>query len=102
MGIAPHQIPIIHPGVTLQSTERGLIVEGPDGLFFTFEDEDGGQSSVAQRILELTDGRRSIAEIAGALEGGPAEEREQVEVMAIRFVDRLIAHGVLQIRSTPA
>ena len=44
-----------------------LLAVGPDEHLHTFEDADGEVSEVAERIMELVDGRRTVADILAVL-----------------------------------
>lgn len=88
-------VPRLHPEAGLQRVGGQLLAAGPDEFLHTFEDEQGRVSEVAERILELVDGRRTVAEIAAVL----CEEFE-VELQACRedtaaFVRLLVEKKVL-------
>ncbi len=59
--------PKLHPEAGLQRVDGRLLAAGPDDFLHTFEDEDGQVSEVAERIVELADGSRTVAQIVDAL-----------------------------------
>ncbi|WP_044196669.1 PqqD family protein [Hyalangium minutum] len=60
-------IPRLHPEAGLQRVSGRLMAAGPDEFLHTFEDAQGRVSEVAERILELVDGRRTVADIVAVL-----------------------------------
>lgn len=60
-------VPRLHPEAGLQRVGGRLLAAGPDAHFHRFEDADGEVSEVAERIVELADGRRTVADIVAAL-----------------------------------
>lgn len=60
-------VPRLHPEVGVQRVGGRLMAAGPDEHLHTFEDETGEVSEVAERIVELCDGRRTVREIVDAL-----------------------------------
>ena len=72
-----------------------LLAAGPEDSLHAFEDGAGGASEVAERIVELVDGTRSVREIARAL----CEEFEVAldvcEADTVRFVEGLVEKRVL-------
>jgi hypothetical protein len=88
-------VPRVHPETGVQRVSGRLMAAGPDEHLHTFEDEQGQVSEVAERILELVDGRRTVADIVAVL----CEEFE-VEPQACRedtvaFVSLLVKKKVL-------
>lgn len=88
-------IPRLHPEAGLQRVSGRLMAAGPDEFLHTFEDAQGRVSEVAERILELVDGRRTVADIVAVL----CDEFE-VELQACRedtaaFVKLLVEKKVL-------
>src|SRR6266852_5485210 len=59
--------PKMHPEAGVQRVDGRLLAAGPDDFLHTFEDEDGQVSEVAERIVELADGSRTVAQIVDAL-----------------------------------
>jgi hypothetical protein len=95
MGDAMDGVPRLHPDVGVQRVGDRLLAVGSDDTLHTFEDEDGQVSEVAERILELVDGRRSVGDIAAVLceefEVEPAVCREDT----LAFVRLLVGKKVL-------
>lgn len=94
MGDLMSAVPRLHPAAAVQRVRGQLVVLGPGEVLHTFEDE-GETSEVAERIVELVDGRRTVADIAGLLceefEVEPAVCREDTA----RFVALLVERQVL-------
>jgi hypothetical protein len=67
MGDLMDAVPRLHPGAGVQRVGDRLLAVGPDAHLHTFEDEAGQVSEVAERIVELVDGRRTVGEIVSAL-----------------------------------
>jgi hypothetical protein len=60
-------VPRLHPEAGLQRVGGQLLAAGPDDFLHTFEEAPGQVSQVAERILELVDGRRTVADIVAVL-----------------------------------
>lgn len=95
MGDAMEWVPRLHPDVGLQRVGDRLLAVSADDTLHTFEDEGGEVSEVAERILELVDGRRSVGDIVAVLceefEVEPAVCREDT----LSFVRLLVQKKVL-------
>jgi pyrroloquinoline quinone biosynthesis protein D len=61
--------PRLHPETGVQRVGGRLLAAGPPNSLHTFEDEAGVASLVAERIVELSDGSRTVSEIVDALVG---------------------------------
>lgn len=61
----------------------------------TFEGEDGLASEVGERIIELVDGKRSVAQIVDALLEEFEVSREQCEADTRKFIGLLVEKQVL-------
>ena len=57
----------IHPDAALQRVGDRLLAVGPGDLLHVFEEETGEASPVAERIIELADGTRTLETIAKTL-----------------------------------
>lgn len=57
----------LHPDAGVQRVGDRLLAAGPDDFLHVFEDEMGEISEVAERIVELADGSRTVEQIADAL-----------------------------------
>jgi pyrroloquinoline quinone biosynthesis protein D len=57
----------IHANAGVQRVGDRLLAVGPGDLLHVFEDESGQPSLVAERIIELVDGTRTLESIAQTL-----------------------------------
>ena len=55
-------VPRLHPDAGVQRVGDRMLAVGPDDTLHTFEDEGGEVSEVAERILALVDGRRTLGD----------------------------------------
>ncbi len=72
-----------------------LLAAGPGEKLHIFEDNEGQPSPVAERILDLVDGKRSIRDIAYALH---LEFEVDLEVCArdtAEFIQKLVGQRLL-------
>ncbi|HZH15890.1 MAG TPA: PqqD family protein [Archangium sp.] len=60
-------VPRLHPEAGVQRVGDRMLAVGPDDTLHTLEDERGEASEVAERILELIDGCRTVGGIVGVL-----------------------------------
>ncbi|PZR18496.1 MAG: PqqD family protein [Archangium gephyra] len=60
-------VPKVHDETALQRVGGRWVAATPDERLHSFEAGDGAVSEVAERIVELIDGRRSIADIVQVL-----------------------------------
>jgi pyrroloquinoline quinone biosynthesis protein D len=67
MGDVMDAVPRLHPGAGVQRVGGRLLAVSSDEHLHTFEEADGRVSEVAERILELVDGRRTVGDIVAAL-----------------------------------
>jgi len=94
--------PRVNPEVGVQRVRGRLLAAGPDDVLHTFE-EDGGQvSEVAERIVELADGSRTVRQIIEALceEFEVAPELCKADTEA--FVELLVERKVLVLNQQKA
>lgn len=61
------RVPRAHPEAGIQRVGGHWMVAGPDDQLHTFEDHAGAASEVAERIIELCDGHRTVAQIVDCL-----------------------------------
>lgn len=91
-------VPRLHPEIGVQRVLGSLMATGPDNILHTFEDEQG-LNEIAERIVELVDGRRTVADIVAVLceefAVGPEECREDT----VAFVSLLVEKKVLVLGS---
>jgi pyrroloquinoline quinone biosynthesis protein D len=95
MGDVMAEVPRLHPEAGVQRVGGRLLAVGLDEHLHTFEDGDGSVSEVAERIVELVDGRRTVADIVAVLcdefEVEPAVCREDT----VSFLRLLVEKKVL-------
>lgn len=60
-------VPRLHPEAGVQRVGDRMLAVGPDDTLHTLEDEGGEASEVAERILELVDGYRTVGDIVAVL-----------------------------------
>jgi hypothetical protein len=88
-------VPRLHPETGVERVSGRLMAAGPDELLHTFEDEQGQVSEVAERILELVDGRRTVADIVAVLCDEFEVEPEVCHEDTAAFVRLLVEKKVL-------
>jgi pyrroloquinoline quinone biosynthesis protein D len=91
-------VPRLHPEAGVQRVLGSLMAAGPDNLLHTFEDEQGA-SEVAERIVELVDGRRTVADIVAVLCEEFEVEPEECREDTVAFVSLLVEKKVLVLGS---
>ena len=94
MGDVMDAVPRLHPDAGVQRVGDRMLAVGPDDTLHTFEDEGGEVSEVAERILALVDGRRTLGDIVVALceefEVEPAVCREDTVTFVRLLVDKKV------------
>ena len=94
MGDVMDAVPRLHPDAGVQRVGDRMLAVGPDDTLHTFEDEGGEVSEVAERILELVDGQRTLSDIVTALceefEVEPAVCREDTVSFVRLLVDKKV------------
>jgi hypothetical protein len=88
-------VPSLHPDAGVQRVGDRMLAVGPDDTLHTFEDEGGEVSEVAERILELVDGRRTLGDIVAALCEEFEVEPEACREDTVAFVRLLVDKKVL-------
>ncbi|MDY7231934.1 PqqD family protein [Hyalangium rubrum] len=88
-------VPRLHPEAGLERVRGALVAASPDDQVHTFEDERGQVSEVAERILELVDGRRTVADIVSVLCDEFEVEPEACRADTVAFVKLLVEKKVL-------
>lgn len=71
-------------------------LEGETVLLVTDEEKLLGLNPVAGRIWQLADGTRTVEEIAARIEAEFAADGRVVRDDALRFVNRLLARGLME------
>src|ERR1700687_3677957 len=87
-----------HPDAGFQRVDDRLLVAGPDDFLHTFEDECGELSDVGERIVELADGTRTVAQIADVLCGEFEVEPDQCRADTVEFIRLLVDRHLLVLR----
>ncbi len=72
-----------------------LIASGPDDYLHRFEDASGAVSEVAERIVELVDGKRTVSEIVDVLCEEFEVGRSECETDTAAFLEVLVDRKVL-------
>ncbi|MDC0709911.1 PqqD family protein [Stigmatella sp. ncwal1] len=88
-------VPRLHPETGVQRVGGRLMAAGPDEHLHLFEDARGQVSEVAERIVELVDGRRTVADIVAVLCDEFEVEPEACEADTVAFLRLLVAKKVL-------
>lgn len=94
--------PAPHPGAGIERVGGRLMAASPDDHLHHFVEDDETPSETAERIVELADGKRTVAEIAavlaGEFEGAPLDV---VTADVAEFVKILVERQVLALHSHP-
>lgn len=85
----------IHPHAGVERVGGRLVAVGPDDFLHAFEDQAGQVSPVAERIVELADGTRTLGRIVDALCDEFDVERARCASDALQFVKLLVEKKVL-------
>lgn len=102
MGDLMEAVPRLHPAAAVQRVRGQLVVLGPDETLHTFEDTAGAVSEVAERIVELADGRRTVGDITAVLCEEFEVEPDVCRRDTARFVALLVERQVLVLGQTGA
>lgn len=90
------QVPRVHPETGVQRVGGRLMAASPDDQLHTFEDEATGEvSEVAERIVDLADGNRTVSQIVDAICEEFEVTREVCEADTVAFVKLLVDRKVL-------
>ena len=95
MGEMMDAVPRLHPDTGIQRVGGRLLAAGPPNALHTFYDDAGEPSEVAERIVELADGRRTLREIVAVLLDEFGVEPEVCARDASGFVQTLVQRQVL-------
>jgi pyrroloquinoline quinone biosynthesis protein D len=96
-----NKYPARHPETGIERIDGKLMAASPDDHLHVFVNEDDSPNDVAERIVELASGERSVKEIAGALCHEFEVESPKAEEDTVRFVSRLVEAKVLVVRDRP-
>lgn len=97
MRVLMTSIPRLNPDVGVQRVGGRLLAAGPGEHLHTFEDDAGEVSEVAERIVELCDGQRSVARIVDLLCEEFEVDRETCTRETAAFVELLADKKVLDL-----
>ncbi|HVE87180.1 MAG TPA: PqqD family protein [Myxococcales bacterium] len=95
MGDWMEAIPRVHPETGVERVGGRLLALGPDDHLHSFEDEAGAASEVAERIVELSDGTRTLGRIIDELCEEFDVARDACAHDAVEFVKLLTEKKVL-------
>jgi pyrroloquinoline quinone biosynthesis protein D len=88
-------VPRLHAEAGVQRVGDRMLAVGPDDTLHTFEDEGGEASEVAERILELIDGCRTVGDIVAVLCEEFEVEPARCRGDTVSFVRLLVEKKVL-------
>lgn len=88
-------VPRVHGETALQKVGGRWVAATPDDQLHSFEGADGVVSEVGERIVELIDGQRSVADIVGVLLEEFEVTREVAESDTLDFIGLLADKHVL-------
>lgn len=88
-------VPRVHPETAVSKVGGRWLAATPDERLHTFEGADGAVSEVGERIVELVDGRRTVAEIVDVLVDEFEVSREVAEQDTVEFIRLLVQKQVL-------
>jgi Coenzyme PQQ synthesis protein D (PqqD) len=90
-------VPKVHGETALQKVGGRWVAATPDDQLHSFEGPDGVVSEVGERIVELIDGRRTVADIVEALLSDFEVTREVAELDTLDFIGLLAEKHVLSL-----
>jgi pyrroloquinoline quinone biosynthesis protein D len=95
--------PVPHPEVGIERVGGRLLAVSPDDHLHSFVAGDDAPSHTAERIVELSDGQRTVRQIAAALrdEFDEAPPLDAIEADVSAFVETLVARHVLVVHNHP-
>jgi Coenzyme PQQ synthesis protein D (PqqD) len=89
------RVPRIHPEAGVERVGGRLLAVSMDSVLHRFEEDDGSPSEVAERIVELVDGQRTLEQLVHVLCEEFEVERAVCERDALEFVTLLLNKQVL-------
>lgn len=90
-----HSILKVHPETGVQRVAGRLLAASEDSYLHTFEDESGQVSEVAERIVELCDGKKNLQQVIDALCDEFDVEHEVCARDTLQFATLLVSRNVL-------
>jgi hypothetical protein len=96
--------PAPHPQAGIERVGGRLLAVSNDDHLHSFVEDGDAPSHTAERIVELSDGKRSVRQIAAALrdEFDHAPPLDVVEADVASFVETLVAKHVLVVHDHPS
>ena len=88
----------VHPDTGVQRVGGRLLAASSDNFLHTFEDDAGQVSEVAERIVELCDGHRSLDQVVDALCEEFEVERDVCAGDTLQFATLLVSRNILTAR----
>jgi hypothetical protein len=85
----------VHPDTALQKVAGRWMAATLDDMLHTFEEPAGAVSEVGERIIELVDGKRTVADIVTVVVEEFEVSREECEADTLAFVGVLVEKKVL-------
>jgi pyrroloquinoline quinone biosynthesis protein D len=85
----------VNPEVGVQRVRGRLMAAGPEDVLHSFENAAGEVSEVAERIVELSDGSRTVSQVIDALCEEFEVARDVCAADTERFVRELLERRVL-------
>lgn len=93
-----HKYPARHPETGIERIDGKMMAASPDDHLHVFVEDDDAPSEVAERIVELASGERTVAEIADALCREFDVDAVRARRDTVAFVLRLVESKVLVVR----
>lgn len=93
--VSLRDVPKVHGETALQKVGGRWVAATPDEQLHSFEEDGGEVSEVGERIVELIDGRRSVADIVAVLVEEFEVDQQVAEVDTVEFIGLLVAKQVL-------
>lgn len=87
--------PKLHPDIAMERVSGRLMAAGRSDLLHIFEDDAGERSEVGERVVELSDGQRTVEGIVEALCEEFEVEQERCRVDVLGFVEKLVSLEIL-------
>lgn len=91
------RVPRLHPGAGVVRVGGRLVATSEDSAVHSFEESDGQVSEVAERIVELVDGKRTVADIVAALCEEFEVGRDACMADTVAFLELLAERKVLEL-----
>ena len=93
--------PLKHPETGVERIDGKLMAASADDHLHVFVNDDDSRNEVAESIVELATGKRTVKQIAAALCEEYDVDRERAERDTEQFVSKLVEAKVLVLRDSP-